>query len=677
MSGVACRWSNCSQILPDIPQLEVHLISAHIPKTTSNGYIRGSDYSCGWPNCVYPISSCCSVRLATFIRHVKFHAFVEYLIQRNRPLLPAPISCIKKCNSYSEHLPFDYECACGFSTDSFLVLFDHLRTCKQENCAKMEDFKAFVCPKCLKTFETIDEVLAQAVNDPRKSNNIAFRTGFFCSWIGCMSSTKGFASLKELLEHAEDHLTSSPMCLWMGCPVRKNFSRPHLFLHAYSNVCRNSALEAIKERPEIVMKCLSKRDDMAVPCGCHKARSNWFLEHLQSTDYDGLHCRWSECRLKYENPNEFCEHVLGHVGAKEEQSMCLWYDELRCGVSRLCAVEIAKGVRAHVRELHTVPRFLCPFCLLATYTRKCDLLSHIFIQIAIISFAPFILNAFELAMRCVTKRKSTVGYKRNLKEIKLPLEPVPLLPKPDQSSSQQGEYSTSAPDIDEIIGGSDEENVELFGPLGQPSSSQATESVTLPQLIKRFYKIWQNEKIAPELMPAQIDAVALISREVTNFETQAKSLPKGDIRAQLIRMQAERLRYLLTDYLRTRIRKIEQFPHYVISEERSRPQTEDPHLTPAEFTFTKTFDDLTIENLRFTVLDHLPHNMSKVDQDAIAFRPNLDAYVFCQVHSRIEVTNTDPSGASSEVLTLMPGEIHLLPYRAVQKHTKSGSVTLI
>ncbi|VDM22451.1 unnamed protein product [Hydatigera taeniaeformis] len=191
----------------------------------------------------------------------------------------------------------------------------------------------------------------------------------------------------------------------------------------------------------------------------------------------------------------------------------------------------------------------------------------------------------------------------------------------------------------------------------------------------------------------------MISKEMTNFENQAKEMPKGDIRAQLIRMevispsivyvcsmepfhtrfflQAERLRYLLTVYLRTRIRKIEQFPHYAISEERSRSHHEDPHLTPAEFAFTKTFNELTAENLRLTVLDHLPLNMRKIDEDAIAFRPNLDAYVFCQVHSRIEVTNIDPSGASSEVLTLMPGELHLLPYRAVQKHTRNGTVTLI
>ncbi|VDM21120.1 unnamed protein product [Hydatigera taeniaeformis] len=420
MNGVACRWSNCNQILPDILQLEAHLVSTHVPKTTSNGYLRGSDYSCGWPNCTYPISTCCSVLLATFIRHVKFHAFVEYLIQRNRFLLPAPISCIQKSDSHCEHLPSDYECGCGFTTDSFLTLFDHLRTCQQENCAKMEDFKAFVCPECLKTFETFDDLLAQAVSDPEKGNAIAFRSGFFCMWIGCTSSNNGFLSLRELLEHMEDHITSSSMCLWMGCSVLKNFSRPHLLLHAYSNVCRNNALEVFKKQPDLILRCMSKREDAAASRGCHDAKSKWFLERLRSSDYDGLYCMWSKCQLKYENPGEFLEHVLSHVGAEEGRSKCLWFNEAHRGVGGLCAVELAKGLRAHVRESHTVPRFLCPFCLVATYNRKCELFSHV-------------------STRCITKRKSTVGYKRNLKGIRLPSGPLPLLPKPDQSS-QQSEY---------------------------------------------------------------------------------------------------------------------------------------------------------------------------------------------------------------------------------------------
>lgn len=38
-------------------------------------------------------------------------------------------------------------------------------------------------------------------------------------------------------------------------------------------------------------------------------------------------------------------------------------------------------------------------------------------------------------------------------------------------------------------------------------------------------------------MATQTETVALINREIANFESQAKSLPKGDVRAQLMRME--------------------------------------------------------------------------------------------------------------------------------------------
>lgn len=47
----------------------------------------------------------------------------------------------------------------------------------------------------------------------------------------------------------------------------------------------------------------------------------------------------------------------------------------------------------------------------------------------------------------------------------------------------------TAPDLEDIIGGSDEENQELFGPIGQQRDGDAAESVTLPELIKRFKRV--------------------------------------------------------------------------------------------------------------------------------------------------------------------------------------------
>ncbi|KAL7062495.1 hypothetical protein AAHC03_0547 [Spirometra sp. Aus1] len=226
----------------------------------------------------------------------------------------------------------------------------------------------------------------------------------------------------------------------------------------------------------------------------------------------------------------------------------------------------------------------------------------------------------------------------------------------------------SAPDLDEIIGGSDEENDS--GPEGH-------EELTAPELVKRLRFAWQNEKLAPELLVARPQLVGLVQEELERLEIRAKIFPKGDIKSQLILMQVDRLRYMLKDYLRTRIMKIQQYPEHIMAEERLRPGTEEPHLTAEEFSFAKTFSTLTMQHLQDTVLNHLPVNMQKLDGEQIAFHPNLDSYVFCQVNTRVDgIEVADNASGERIAMTLMPGEIHLLPYRCVRSHIEDRSLSL-
>lgn len=295
MTSVECRWSSCNHRFSDFKQLEDHLTLAHVPPTSENVYIRGSDYVCGWSNCSYPPHPCASVRRNAFIRHVKFHAFVEHIICCTHALLPSSFSF--NCEVSFIHLPYDFECNCNFKTDSLLSLFSHFRDCKQEYVPKMESFKFFVCPNCSKSFEDLNRLLTHASVKFDNHVKCVFRTGFFCLWMGCTHNLEGFTSLNALLEHVETHLTSS-ICLWIGCPARGNHNRAHLLLHAYSNVCRNNSIQLINKNPGIVSKCLSSSDNSAEMFGCHKARSTWFIDLFKSENYDGLLCRWDDCSIK-------------------------------------------------------------------------------------------------------------------------------------------------------------------------------------------------------------------------------------------------------------------------------------------------------------------------------------------------------------------------------------------
>ncbi len=55
-----------------------------------------------------------------------------------------------------------------------------------------------------------------------------------------------------------------------------------------------------------------------------------------------------------------------------------------------------------------------------------------------------------------------------------------------------------------------------------------------------MHKVWQNEKISPELMASHSDLVGLLLAELAVVEARAKQLPKGEarsVKAQLNLMQ--------------------------------------------------------------------------------------------------------------------------------------------
>ncbi|TPP57366.1 DNA replication complex GINS protein SLD5 [Fasciola gigantica] len=158
-------------------------------------------------------------------------------------------------------------------------------------------------------------------------------------------------------------------------------------------------------------------------------------------------------------------------------------------------------------------------------------------------------------------------------------------------------------------------------------------------------------------------------------------------------MQAERIRFILTDYVRIRIEKIERFAEHILAEERARPESEAPHLTAEEFLFAKAYTSSIKEYLRNVILNRLPANMQTVkDEDlalqptsfceSIAFHPCEHSYVLCRVLSRIDsvqvsdYTNSE-SQSSITSLTLEPEEQHLLPFSSIQRHVENGDVILI
>lgn len=285
-----CRWLGCVCRFADSRDLERHLVVVHLQPLSSE-MTSGRERVCLWAHCQYPPHEFLEVQMATLTRHVKFHAFIEHLLQRSFTITTTTtVSChpAHACSTTpaSTHLTTDHRCPCGaFSTDSILGLLEHFTSCTAAgvaDAAKRVD--SFACPSCLRTFRYLRDLGGHHIQ--RTVENLTARKSrLFCGWLACWSKPEGFDTLLDLQQHLlQCHLSSPAVCFWMECPAPGNMNRAHLLLHAFSAQCCSTALDTVENMSDF----FGRRR-------CQTARHNWLRDRLQDPAYSGLQCRWANC----------------------------------------------------------------------------------------------------------------------------------------------------------------------------------------------------------------------------------------------------------------------------------------------------------------------------------------------------------------------------------------------
>ena len=117
--------------------------------------------------------------------------------------------------------------------------------------------------------------------------------------------------------------------------------------------------------------------------------------------------------------------------------------------------------------------------------------------------------------------------------------------------------------------------------------------------------------LAPELLSPQTELVDCLLEQTKNMEENLMAISKSDFRFALHRMevciaaasnntfftnslsffkfQVERIRYVVTSYLRIRLEKIEKFLGYLLNNENKRQRNEPSLLTEDELKFAQEY----------------------------------------------------------------------------------------
>uniref|UniRef100_A0A8C2C090 DNA replication complex GINS protein SLD5 n=1 Tax=Cyprinus carpio TaxID=7962 RepID=A0A8C2C090_CYPCA len=218
---------------------------------------------------------------------------------------------------------------------------------------------------------------------------------------------------------------------------------------------------------------------------------------------------------------------------------------------------------------------------------------------------------------------------------------------------------------------------EFPASLLQSSESHDHSDADLIQSL--VFQAWLNEKFSPELMENKSELVECVMEQLTHMEENLQRVRKGDVKASVHRMEIDRIRFVLSSYLRSRLQKIERFFPHVLEKEKSRADGDPSFLSPEEFAFAKEFLANTEVYLRNVALKHMPPNLQSIDMLKAVPEPCLDSFVFLRVKERQENILVEPETDEQReyVVDLDKGSQHLMRYRTIAPLVASGAVQLI
>jgi len=201
------------------------------------------------------------------------------------------------------------------------------------------------------------------------------------------------------------------------------------------------------------------------------------------------------------------------------------------------------------------------------------------------------------------------------------------------------------------------------------------EIMTAGEVLKKLEEVWLNEKFAPDLLETQSQLVDCMLEQITEMEENIQRARKNDFKIHIHRMEIDRIRYILSSYLRIRLHKVEKYCGKLLEDEANGAEK----LSPEELQYAKEYKENLDGHLKNVACQHMPQNLQSLDPKQTNRHPLLDKYVFLLVNEDTQgiMVEDDTSEGGEEILDLERGEQHIMRYKPVAELVASGAVSLI
>ncbi|KAJ8973532.1 hypothetical protein NQ317_015666 [Molorchus minor] len=131
--------------------------------------------------------------------------------------------------------------------------------------------------------------------------------------------------------------------------------------------------------------------------------------------------------------------------------------------------------------------------------------------------------------------------------------------------------------------------------IDNPEENDDEGQLTPAEVIELMEEAWINEKFAPEVLPHKLEIVECLLGQISYMEGNLQNLKSSDFKKSIHQLEVDRLRFLVSSYLRTRLEKIETYVTYILQQEQERSEHgKTLYLTKEELQFARDFSEGTL-----------------------------------------------------------------------------------
>lgn len=206
--------------------------------------------------------------------------------------------------------------------------------------------------------------------------------------------------------------------------------------------------------------------------------------------------------------------------------------------------------------------------------------------------------------------------------------------------------------------------------------------------LQRVKQAYVNEKVAPDILEYDEELVDRLQQRLAQQEERVGSLEAHwsvEIERSMYLLEAERLKYLLACYLRTRLKKVQKYAMLCL--EQARPGGEGsppthPCLSRQELTFAQEYFFMMGMHMKDNVLSKMPigyeqlvkQHRNSTEKDTMPM-PDLNHHVFCKVLEDRGTVELDEEGL--ETAQFEQGDLYVVRYKPIQDLLKDKWITMI